>query len=135
LGPFVGGYRFRRLVNATNATLLDAPAGTTLALTVPLQTMVQLQQAKADGSDVALYLGPSLLDTQWEDASMLGTNNAVLIARMPLATAPGPIPAATPLVLYSGDPLATVARSDAVFTFVERFSANVQAPPWKANTW
>jgi hypothetical protein len=136
LGPFAGNFRYRRQVLAQNQTASPAPAGTTIAIEVPLQSLAGMMQAKMDGTDVALYLGPTQLDTQWESPkTLLASATARLIARLPVETPVGPIPESSPLILYWGDGQATVPRSDGVFTFVERFSAPVPAPPWRVNTW
>jgi hypothetical protein len=136
LGPFVGNFTHRQAVIATNNTALVAPANTTIAVTVPLKTLSNMGLAKPNGSDVALYLGSTMLDSQFDDPANLATDQVLLIATVPQAVNAG---ASITLALYFGDPNTTLTRSDAIYLFAERFLTDVPAgtaaPNWKVNGW
>jgi hypothetical protein len=138
LGPFVSTFKYRRGVNVVNSSGGTTTASTTILVTVPHATMLAANQAKPDGSDIALYMGATLLDSQWDDATKLGTDQLVLIARLALPIATG---TTTPMALYFGDPTAAVQRADSIFHFAERFSTplvlsmNGDQTKWIANSW
>ncbi len=127
LGPFQGNYQHRRYVQV--GSTVDAPADVTIKIPIPHADLVTAGQSKDDGTDLALYQGPDRLDHQWDDRFALNTNGLVMVARLQRGITTGGNPA-DPLVLYYGDPAATNAPTDAVFTFVERFAA-----PLNENTW
>ncbi len=137
LGPWQGNFRYRRRVELDNPSAQDALAGTTVRIPVPHRVMTDMQMARADAADVALYLGANRLDHQWDDATRLGTDDLVIVAVLPRSVPPGPL-TDPPLVLYHGDPAAEVPRTDTVFLLAERFGASFSpdAPNgWFTNAW
>ena len=119
LGPFVGGYRFRRPLVVDTA--VQAPADATLLVPVPHAAWVTGNQAKADGSDLMVRQGADVLPFQWSDRFAVGTDALVMVVKLLRAVPPGGDPA-DPLVLYYGDPLGNNPPTEAVFQFVERFA-------------
>jgi hypothetical protein len=133
LGPFVGNYLYRRNIALENPSLADSPVNTTIAVPVDHANLVAAAMAKADASDISLYLGTGALEFQWEDATKIGTNDLVMIARLNAAIPVGPYLGA-PLVMYFGDPALTTVPSDALYTFAERFPAQVNNNQWFVNS-
>jgi hypothetical protein len=129
LGPFMGGYRFRRPLVVD--TPVEAPAGATLLVPVNHAVLVAGNQAKADGSDLMVRQGADPLAFQWSDRVAVGTDGLVMVVKLARAVPVGGDPA-DPLVLYYGDPLGNNPPTDAVFQFVERF-ANAPAPVAQGN--
>jgi hypothetical protein len=122
LGPWIGDFQYRQAVQIANVTAADAPAGTTIPVTIPHAQLVAQSRAASDGDDIALYLGSTRLESQWDDRARLAQDDLTLIALLPQAIPPGPF---TGLALYYGDPAVTVTRGDQVFAFSERFDADV----------
>jgi hypothetical protein len=133
LGPFPGAYGYRRLISPNNTVL--APANVTIEIPIPHATMLADGTASnADGSDLAIYQGADRLAHQWRDEFVLGTDQLVIVARL-VRDLPIGGSETDPLVLYSSDPNATPAVTDAVFEFSERFFAPVPGTWYEANNW
>ncbi|MCK6552230.1 hypothetical protein L6R52_40745 [Myxococcota bacterium] len=131
LGPWVGTYQFRQPVELSNTSAAPAPTGTTIRVPIPHQFLFGIGRAKTDATDLALYAGTTRLDHQWDDATKIGTDALMMVAALP---ADAPVGTSAPLVLYYGDPSVTVATVDSVFTFVQRFRANLPGA-WRLNNW
>jgi hypothetical protein len=134
LGPFQGAFAYRAQVLITNPSNDVAPAGTTFKLTLPHATWVAAGKSLDDGKDIQLFYGNTALEHQWDDPELLETDSLTLVARLPADAPVGVLPAATPLVIYYGDPNADVARSDAVYQFAERFLVDLGGD-WDPNGW
>lgn len=129
LGVFVGAYGYRRHIAIENPSAADAPLNTTIAVPVEHANLVAAGMAKADATDIILYLGTVPLEFQWEDPSKIGTNELVMIAKLNTAIPVGPY-VGSPLVMYFGDPNQLTTTTDGVYTFAERFGAAVNTNQW-----
>lgn len=132
LGAFVLDYRYRQKARITNASAAVIAAGPTFRVPIPHRTLVMAGRSRADGTDLALYLGVTSVDYAWDDPLKLNTDQLVMIARMPVAVPQGSPD--FPLVLYYGDPNARVRPTDAVFAFTEHFAADLPGG-WATNNW
>lgn len=124
LGPFIGNYQYRQHIALTNPTVAESPVNTTVVIPVAHAMMTAAMMSKADGTDISIYLGATQLYYQWADVAKLGTDELQMVAKLPSPILPG-AHAGDPLVLYFGDQAANIAPSDAVYTFVERFDAQL----------
>lgn len=136
LGPFAGNFRHRAAVVASNPGTATAPAGTTLSIPVPHASLIARGMSDPNGRDLAVYLGSTPLDSQWDDPVQVGTNQLVMIAKLPADVPPGPLTGANQLILYFDDPTANVTRTDGVYLFAERFNVGAIPPSgWTSNRW
>jgi len=119
---YPGALRFRRPITIAGTSSV---AGVTARIPIPHAAIVAEGKSRADGRDLAIYRGPSRLDTQWDDAAKIGTDDLMLVVRLP-PRSPGL------LYLYYGDPLGSEQRTDRVFELAERFDAPLRS--W-TNGW
>lgn len=135
LGPFPPGPGFRRAIVLSNDTGLPSPVDLTARITVPHGSMLAANQTRADGTDLAVYLGTTQLPHQVEDTAMLGTDRLELIVRLPVAV-PAGTSAGLPLALTS-DPVLPAATppTDAVYVFAERFAGVLGSVPTDPNRY
>lgn len=135
LGPFPAGPGFRRAIVLSNDTGLPSPVDLTVRITVPHGTMLAANQTRADGTDLAVYLGLVQLPHQIEDTALVGTDRLELIVRLPVAV-PAGSSAGLPLALTS-DPVLPAATppTDAVYVFAERFAGVLGSVPTDPNRY
>lgn len=131
LGPFVGNYQFRQLISLTNPTAADAPANTTVVIPIAHGMLSAMSMSKADATDISIYLGNTQLQFQWDDHTKIGTNDLAMVAKLPSPILPG-VHMGAPLVLYFGDPNASIGTTDTVYVFAERF-ANQLPNNWQVS--
>lgn len=135
LGPFPPGPGFRRAIVLANDTGLPSPIDLTMRITVPHGTMLAANQTRADGADLAVYLGLVQLPHQVEDTALLGTDRLELIVRLPVAV-PAGTSAGLPLALTSDPVLAAgTPPTDAVYVFAERFAGVLGSAPNDPNRY
>lgn len=133
LGSFAASFRYRRPLILQNPTPVIAPQGTSFRLLIPHATLVGAGHASPNGSDFALYFQGQRLPHQWEDPVLLGTDQLVMVATLPVDLPQGSL--GTPVVLYYGDPAALDQTTDAVYAFTERFDRDLDGNAWRLSEW